>query len=462
MFKFSVSVHCDNPNMAGSRSHLISLFIVLGVIHGTQSYKQLKHTYQEAKQRWNYVQVRQNAHMFWWLYYTTASTNYQSKPLVLWLQGGPGGSSTGFGNFGEIGPLDVNQNPRRTTWLSKVSLLFIDNPVGAGFSYVTDDSAYTTNNDMIAADLLTVLMAFLKELPDFRTIPFFIFCESYGGKMTAGFSLALQKAIIARQIDCNFKGFALGDSWISPWDSTFTWGPYLKATSLIDEHGLQLINGSVVVARKAYDNGKYGLATDEWGKTQEILESLTGGVNFYNILQWNSQEDTKHSYKKYKEQSIFERLVHRNLAHLSSDSLDQLMNGPIRKKLGIIPRNVTWGGQSDKVFEHLKEDFMKPVVNVVDELLRMSNLSVNIYTGQLDLIVDTLGTEAWVQKLTWPYLHQFNTAKRKPLLDPLKKNPIAFVKQYKNLGFYWILDAGHMVPADAGEAALMMLDMVTS
>ncbi len=49
------------------------------------------------------------------------------------FQGGPGGSSTGFGNFMEIGPLDVNLKPRDTTWLKLASLLFIDNPVGTGF-----------------------------------------------------------------------------------------------------------------------------------------------------------------------------------------------------------------------------------------------------------------------------------------------------------------------------------------
>ena len=34
------------------------------------------------------------------------------------VQGGPGGSSCGFGNFEEIGPLDVELNPRNTTWVS--------------------------------------------------------------------------------------------------------------------------------------------------------------------------------------------------------------------------------------------------------------------------------------------------------------------------------------------------------
>jgi len=63
----------------------------------------------------------------------------------MWLQGGPGGSSTGFGNFEELGPLTVELKPRNTTWLRAANVLFVDNPVGTGFSYVTDKSAYTTN-----------------------------------------------------------------------------------------------------------------------------------------------------------------------------------------------------------------------------------------------------------------------------------------------------------------------------
>jgi serine carboxypeptidase 1 len=97
-------------------------------------------------EKWNYVKVRDNAFMFWWLYGAqTDPAQRVDKPLIMWLQGGPGGSSTGFGNFKELGPLDVNLRPRNTSWTSVANVLFVDNPVGSGFSYVTDDSAFTTN-----------------------------------------------------------------------------------------------------------------------------------------------------------------------------------------------------------------------------------------------------------------------------------------------------------------------------
>lgn len=107
--------------------------------------------------------------MFWWLYETPGNIRSPSngKPLVIWLQGGPGASSTGFGNFGEIGPLNVNLEVRNQTWLRHANLLFIDNPVGTGYSYVTADSAYVTDNAQIATDLIALIKAFISSNSQF-------------------------------------------------------------------------------------------------------------------------------------------------------------------------------------------------------------------------------------------------------------------------------------------------------
>lgn len=67
-------------------------------------------------------------------------------------------------------------------------MVYVDNPVGAGFSYVDDKSAYTTEITQIGKDLLAWLRKFLALHPEYRTRPFYIFCESYGGKMSAQFA----------------------------------------------------------------------------------------------------------------------------------------------------------------------------------------------------------------------------------------------------------------------------------
>ncbi|KAK3723832.1 hypothetical protein QZH41_019509 [Actinostola sp. cb2023] len=165
-------------------------------------------------EKWDYVNVRENAHMFWWLYGADDRMHRTNLPLVLWLQGGPGGSSTGFGNFDELGPLDVNLKPRNTSWTQIANVLFVDNPVGAGFSYVTNKDAYTKDVKGIAEDLFTMLKSFMKEMPIFQNTPFFIFCESYGGKMTSAFGVRLHEAISAGEIKCNFRETHGFHQWI--------------------------------------------------------------------------------------------------------------------------------------------------------------------------------------------------------------------------------------------------------
>lgn len=49
-------------------------------------------------------------------------------------------------------------------------------------------------------------------------------------------------------------------------------------------------------------------------------------------------------------------------------------------------------GQADAVFVSMAGDFMKPVVNIVDQLLA-AGVNVTVYNGQLDLIVDTMGED---------------------------------------------------------------------
>lgn len=54
--------------------------------------------------------------------------------------------------------------------MKAANVLFVDNPVGTGYSYVTDKSAYTTNVSQIADDLVTLFKAFLQQQPVFEVL----------------------------------------------------------------------------------------------------------------------------------------------------------------------------------------------------------------------------------------------------------------------------------------------------
>ncbi|KAG8432204.1 hypothetical protein GDO86_016737 [Hymenochirus boettgeri] len=306
--------------------------------------------------------------------------------------------------------------------------------------------------------MLVLLRQFFDSKSEFQKTPFYIFSESYGGKMAAAIALALHKEIKAGDIKCTFGGVALGDSWISPIDSVLSWGPYLYSISLLDEEGLKEVQASANEVQEALAKGQYEKATELWSQTEEVIETNTDGVNFYNIL----TKDSTMNKRQRSRNGFLSSLYQRHLLPLQSNDLSELMNGPIRKKLKIIPDSVTWGGQSADVFENMAGDFMKPVIDIVDKLL-VADVNVTVYNGQLDLIVDTVGQENWVKKLKWTKMEQFRSLKWKSLrVHPDAAETAAFYKSYENFSFFWILKAGHMVPSDQGEASLKMLHMITN
>lgn len=101
--------------------------------------------------------------------------------------------SSGYGNFGELGPLDSECNKRDYSPVQDYNVLFIDNPVGVGYSYITNNNAKIPHNNVeIGEDLVRFLRIFLERKRQFRNVPLYIFGESYGGKMAVEFAHQLK------------------------------------------------------------------------------------------------------------------------------------------------------------------------------------------------------------------------------------------------------------------------------
>jgi len=324
-----------------------------------------------------------------------------------------------------------------------------------------NDTLFTTSEDEIAADLVTMFSSFLKRYPNFQSQPFWIFCESYGGKMTTSFAKALNDAIKAGKINSNFRGVALGDSWIEPMDFVNTWAPYLFNTAEINQDGYDKISLWANRTQAACDAKQWASATNFWSITESVVESVSAGVDFYNILDRNTSDDLLEEKEIAQfvgnQKFTSQRFREKHLRKYAADPLALYMNGPNREYLGIIPDNVIWGGQSNQVFDYLSVDFMQSVTSVVDELIN-SGISVNIYSGNLDLICCTIGTVRWMNRLKWKNLSKFWSSPRTTLeVDGVI---VGFKQTLDNVAFYTILDAGHMVPSDQGEGALLMVNEI--
>nr|GMD59252.1 serine carboxypeptidase-like 45 [Ipomoea batatas] len=85
-------------------------------------------------------------------YFVEAEVDPSSKPLVLWLNGGPGCSSLGVGAFSENGPFRPSGNVlvrNEYSWNTEANMLYLESPIGVGFSYSTNSSSYEGINDNI-------------------------------------------------------------------------------------------------------------------------------------------------------------------------------------------------------------------------------------------------------------------------------------------------------------------------
>lgn len=426
----------------------------------------------EGGQEWGYVDVREGAHMFYWLYYVNGGNEPAGKPLVIWLQGGPGASSTSFGNFEELGPLDTDLKKREKSWVNHVNIMFVDNPVGTGFSRVDHSRYLAQNNQQISADLVKLYIGFLEQNPKFRGVPLYIFCESYGGKMTAEFAYELYKEKErSNNKDINIKGIAVGDGWISGLDSTITWAPFLKQYGLLNNNGYKSVDAVAQRCRRAVEAGQWNKATDEWRNAETaVMWAVPGftGDNFYNI--YGGQLHPNRTGGQFttlkataKTQGMQSKLLGVPLSqqayalHASSRSVSSIMK-IVRKALGL-PWYVRHEAQSNAVFKALEGDFMKPVVDIVEKLLSETTIEVTVFNGEWDLIVDVIGTLDWINRLQWAGADSWKAAPRKPLLVNGVDN--GYSKSWGNFTFYSISQAGHMVPSDNPDAAIVMLRRVT-
>ncbi|ESQ51259.1 hypothetical protein EUTSA_v10016630mg [Eutrema salsugineum] len=453
--------------MKRSVAQLVILCLIVSCINGET--KTLRRN-SDGSEAWGYAEVRPKAHMFWWHYKSPYRVEDPSKPwpIILWLQGGPGASGVGIGNFQEVGPLDTFLKPRNSTWLKKADLLFVDSPVGAGYSFVEEKGLYVKSDEEAAKDLTTLLQKLFNKDQILNKSPLFIVAESYGGKIAVKLGLSVIDSVQSGKLKLHLGGVVLGDSWISPEDFVFSWGPLLTTVSRLDYKGMDLSNSLAEKIRKQLKNGEYVEATETWMELESLITVNSNSVDFYNFLldsdndplSLTTSEETRKENRILKKYSRYLNDL-RSSGDVDKGDLNKLMNGVIKKKLKIIPKDLTWGNNSGDVFTAMQADFMRPTIEGVDELLA-KGIDVTIYNGQLDVICSTSGTEAWVHKLKWEGLQEFKKMEREPLFcENDRSKTRGFTKSFKNLHFYWILGAGHFVPVDEPCVALKMVGEIT-
>ncbi|XP_054814621.1 serine carboxypeptidase-like 27 isoform X6 [Prosopis cineraria] len=168
-----------------------------------------------------YVTVNEQAGraLFYWLIESPASRGPESRPLVLWLNGGPGCSSIAYGATEEIGPFRISSDGKSLylnpyAWNNLANILFLESPAGVGFSYSNETSdLYTAGDQRTAEDAYTFLVNWFERFPQYKYRDFYIAGESYAGHYVPQLAqLVYQKNKGVQKPTINLKGFMVGNA----------------------------------------------------------------------------------------------------------------------------------------------------------------------------------------------------------------------------------------------------------
>ena len=169
-----------------------------------------------TKQYSGYLSLTSGSQLHYW--FVASEKDPANAPTVLWLNGGPGCSSLD-GFFYEMGPFTINTDgktlsQRPVRWNQLVNMIYIENPVGVGFSYSSSSPPnYACDDDRTASELSEALSSlFTEKFPELINNPLFLSGESYSGIYTPTTAEAILKGTKdGSYTGATLKGIAVGN-----------------------------------------------------------------------------------------------------------------------------------------------------------------------------------------------------------------------------------------------------------
>ncbi|KAL6514587.1 hypothetical protein OROGR_020166 [Orobanche gracilis] len=361
-------------------------------------------------------------------YYFAEAIDPCNKPLVLWLNGGPGCSSLGNGALTELGPFRVNPDGK-TLWYNKyawnnvANVIFLESPAGVGFSYSNTSTDYETGDRKTAADSYTFLINWLERFPEYKTRDFYITGESYAGHYVPQLADSiLRNNKITKQNIINLKGIAMGNAYTDYLDQIKGVYEHFWTSALISDE----IHEGIV---KNCDFSSPSRTCINYADQADIAK---GRIFIYDIYAplCNSPESPPKS----------------GFDPCSDEYVNAYLNTPKVQKA--LHANVTgtpepWAGCSDIVQWQDSPDTVLPLI----KKLMTTGIRIWIYSGDTDGIVPVTTTKYSMPKLGSPI--------KTPWYPWYYQGEVGgYVVGYRDVTFVTIRGAGHFVPSYKPEQAL--------
>ncbi|KAI9998969.1 hypothetical protein PInf_003633 [Phytophthora infestans] len=411
----------------------------------------------DTKNEAGYINLpnKNDDHYFYWFF--EAKHNASTAPLVIWLTGGPGGSSL-LALFKENGPCriqpDLTTKVHPYSWTYEANMIWLDQPTSVGFSY-SSGGDHDYNEKDVGENLYWYLQGFIEKHPEFKGREFFLTGESYGGHYVPGAAHYIwqqNKKNDTNAKKINLQGIAIGNGWTEPAVQ------HLHAPDMLDNsYNVTLLDEA------AAEQFKIGAAKCA-ELTRECQQSLTESscaqsyqyCSDHVFLALSANQTGRNPY------DIRERCdwVDFGFCHGVPLLEEFLAQDSVHKYLNV---DRDWVGGSDEVGDNFVADYMQSFDNYVADLLN-DGVRVLLYVGDADTMCNWSGNKAWIDALEWKGKEEFNDAEDKSLMTQDLLNPDAALlnagtaRTFENLALVRIFNAGHMVPTHQPAASL---DLIT-
>ncbi|WWC91365.1 uncharacterized protein L201_006308 [Kwoniella dendrophila CBS 6074] len=411
-----------------------------------------------------YLDISETRHLFFW--FEESRSNPKKDPLVLWLNGGPGCSST-TGLLFELGGCNIANKGENVTlndfsWNNVANVLFLDQPIGVGYSYA--DEGEVNNSPAAAEDVYAFLMLFISKFREYSKQEFHIAGESYAGTYIPNIASVIYKNNLALDLAAtpgvpklNFASVMIGNGLTDPhaqfgsvpdWACDHSLSHYAPYK---DPEGPECtaLRGKAprcqnLIAGCYRTNSKFACVPAAlycWSLFNEMQQL---GLNMYDVRRTCDKSKDKDGPLCYKEMGWMETYL----------------NKPeVKAQLGA-PDSVTFQSCNMQINQNflLQGDAMHNAGALMNELID-SGVRVLIYSGEADMLVNAIGCSRVADNLETKYSKLYAKAEKKVFFD--SNNATAgwtksAGKGAGNLAFVGFRNAGHMVPHDDPVAALTM------
>lgn len=382
-----------------------------------------------TKQYSGYLDVNDDAHLFYWFF--ESRNDPENDPVIIWLNGGPGCSSL-TGLFFELGPASIDENLKPVhnpwSWNNNASVIFLDQPVGTGFSY-GGDSVSTTPK--ASKHFHAFVKLFMDKFPQYSHQKRALAGESYGGHYVPVFANELVNEGV------KLDTILVGNGLTHPQVQYRYYEPFVcDENKILDDDACQGMKNSedrcISLIDSCYD-------------TESAWTCVPATIYCNNAMMGPYQQTGLNVY------DIRKPCENDNLCYADLPYIEQYLNKPeVKTALGAEVEN--YQGCNFDVNRNFMfaGDWMKPYYTAVESLLE-SDIPVLIYAGDKDFICNYLGNQKWTEAEPFGL-----SPETKPWL--VNGEQAGTVQNRDQFTFLRVYDAGHMVPYDQGENCLNMVN----